>query len=248
MKLNLPAGHWPPGGWQYFDPKTNYRENKPIERSELEVAEAMLGMRRNNRSKYPPEACTLEACIEELRLYTVRRLVNKGLKQFSMADQSPVPVMPQLKKKPHEQSQISHGASAAKPAVAGKGNWIDRAKRILGGVSALSDWVGEGQQPVAQEVADFRAGVCTACPLNQKTGMLGSVVASVAEAIKTQTGLKAGLELSTIHDANLHTCTACDCHLPLKVWVTLKTISEHLDPEVYVSLDPKCWIINELQT
>jgi hypothetical protein len=237
MTLNLPNGHWPPGGWQYLDPKTGYRELKPIERDKMEVANAILAMRRNNRAHYPPNTATLEASIAELELYTARRLFNKGLKQYVVTS---IPAPPVTVKKKLE------AVVAARPAA--RSNWFDQLKNIAGGVATLADWVGHGQQTIDQAKANARASICLSCPKNQKTGLIGSIVSSIANAIQSQTELKNHLKLSTPSDEKLHTCSACDCHLPLKVWVPIITIKKHLDPEVYVQLDPNCWILRELQT
>jgi hypothetical protein len=243
MKLKLASGHWPPGGWQYYDPKTGYRETKPTEHDRKEAAQAILQMRRNNPHIYPPETLSLELSLEALENYTVQRLANQGLMQFVMSD-TPVVLLPEpVKKKLFTSRNPAVARPAANPV---KDSWWDKVQKIVGGVSTLSDWVGHGQKPVDQATAEQRASVCVQCPLNKTEGIMGAITGGIAAAIKAQTELRNHLELHTQHDDKLLTCSACACPLPLKVWTPLQFISDHLERDVYIELDQNCWILKEL--
>lgn len=238
MKLNIPDGSWPPGGWQYFDPATNYRETKPTEHDRREAAQAIFDMRQNNKHIYKGQELTYQNSLLSLELFTARRLLNRGLTQYVLSTVPVIPRQVQTKKK------LNVGAAPA--AKSEEKSLFNKLRQIAGGAATLKDWVGNGQRPVAQELANLRASTCVSCPLNQKGGALESITRSIGNAIKSQTELKNHLQLATPDDAKLLTCSACECHLPLKVWTPIRFISEHLEPDVYIELDRNCWILKEL--
>lgn len=242
MKLNIPPGTWPPGGWQYFDPKTNYRENKPTEHDRREAAQSILNMRRNNRHIYKGLDLTYEASLQALEDYTVKRMVNMGQWQLIIKDGEIAPANPKavvLKKK------LFPPRLDAKPAEEKKPSWLERARKLANGVRTLTDWVGHGQQPVPQAVADRRASICVTCSLND-TKSNNPLTNSVSEAIHKQMELKEHINLRTSMDDKLGTCKACLCPLKLKVWTPIKFIEEHTDREMILELATNCWITAEL--
>jgi len=238
MKLNIKEGHWPPGGWQYFDPKTGYRETKPTEHDRREAAQAIMAMRKNNPHIYKGGDLTYEASLEALELFTARRLNNQGLSQFLVIAPTPVAL---VKKK---SVPVVAKAEGAEPAERSS-SWIDKIRKLGTGASTLRDWVGGGMKPVDQATAERRAKVCVACPLNKSGGLVNSITASIASAIHAQSELKNNLKLATPYDSKLNTCSACECPLPLKVWVPSETILNHTSKEVMLDLDKDCWIPKE---
>lgn len=106
-----------------------------------------------------------------------------------------------------------------------------------------SDWLGDGGQPVSQQLANNRAEICNRCPYNKESHdfmhMLGKHVAAL---LKSQIELKATMKLSTPHDSNLRVCEGCGCFLNLKVWTPLKHI---LATTELSALHPDCWILSE---
>lgn len=118
-------------------------------------------------------------------------------------------------------------------------------KRTTAGVKLVMDWLGAGLTAVPQELAERRAAVCTVCPLNSDPNWIQKLDAIAAQGIKHLVETKNELKLHTSQDHKLHTCQACDCHLPLKVFVPFDVIREHLSDETKSKLDPKCWILSE---
>lgn len=118
-------------------------------------------------------------------------------------------------------------------------------KRTASGVKLVVDWLGSGLRPVASELAEKRAKVCVACPQNVKPNWLQTLDAAAAAQVKKLIEIKNDLKLSTSSDAELKTCTFCDCYLPLKVWANIDHILNNLSPEVKSRLHPKCWIFSE---
>lgn len=121
-------------------------------------------------------------------------------------------------------------------------NLLTKARNIAGGVDTLISWVGDGATVVSQEIAQARTLTCAVCPLNQPGAF---VTESVAKAIKAQMHLKNTIGLRTAGIKSLRSCIACDCWLPLKIWIPLENILP--DEEMRGKLDKSCWLITESQ-
>ena len=122
-------------------------------------------------------------------------------------------------------------------------NLLEKAKSIAGGIATLTDWLGDGAEVVEQDVAQKRTEICLKCPLNQAGSILTE---SVAKAIKAQVGLRNQLGLRTHGIKSLRTCSACECFLPLKIFVPLNRILP--TDEEKTKFDPSCWLLHEKLT
>lgn len=121
-------------------------------------------------------------------------------------------------------------------------------KRVAAGAGALWDWLGDGGVPVARELAQRRSPVCAGCPQNQPGDLTSWFTQPVAARIQAQIGMRSDLALTTPEDEKLNVCSACACPLKLKVHVPLKHITDHLSEQVKAALDPRCWILKEMQS
>lgn len=119
-------------------------------------------------------------------------------------------------------------------------------KRLAAGVAALRDWLGTGGQPVAAELAEARAAVCVACPLNTAGDYTRWFTIPASEAIRKMQEARSDLNMSTSQDAQLGVCEACLCPMKLKVHVPLDNVVKHMTDEVKGRLDPKCWMLKEM--
>lgn len=132
---------------------------------------------------------------------------------------------------------------------------VEAAARRIGelneGRKILSGWLGEGGNPVAAELAQNRADVCTGrktgvpCPFNED-GF--APVEAVAGIIKSQVEKKSDLKLAVEGGGRLKTCTQCMCHLPLKVHVPMNFILAHTKPETLDKIRRQkadCWQVTE---
>jgi hypothetical protein len=120
---------------------------------------------------------------------------------------------------------------------------VAAATRLNEGRKILGEWLGEGAVPVSRDEAGRRADICRGCPAND-AGF--KPVEAVAEAILRHVESKSSLKLQVPNESELHTCSACWCHLPLKVWVPAEFLKPK--PEVETALrgaNPNCW---QLQT
>jgi hypothetical protein len=107
----------------------------------------------------------------------------------------------------------------------------------------VAEWLGSGLKPVAQDVAEKRAAVCVACPLNVKGNWLQKLEASAADKVRSLMEVRNDLKLRTSQDANLGSCAACDCALQLKTWQPMDLIQKNTSDEVRSRLDKACWIL-----
>ena len=119
-------------------------------------------------------------------------------------------------------------------------NLLERAKTMVNGASTLALWLGSGGMCVSQETAQKRTDICLVCPMNQEGNQ---ITESVAQAIKEQVELKNHLGLKTQGIKSLKSCKACDCFLPLKIFVPLERILPNEDEKS--KLHPACWLLHE---
>lgn len=112
---------------------------------------------------------------------------------------------------------------------------------LIVGAATLAEWFGEGRQPVRPEVAEWRASVCAGCPLNERGGWRERW----GEYCYTLAGIRNWLRTGghqTQNDTLLHTCSACDCPLKIKVHCPLDVILKHMKKETFEKLHPHCWM------
>jgi len=114
--------------------------------------------------------------------------------------------------------------------------------KLVQGVAVLKDWLGDGMNPVAEDLAGKRAGICVDCHANMRGRWWEKSTNTVANAIRGQMEAKHGLQLETEHDEQLGTCGLCFCNLPLKVWCPMEHILAHTPKEDLTSYPDHCWI------
>jgi hypothetical protein len=115
---------------------------------------------------------------------------------------------------------------------------LEKLKNYAGGVALLRDWVGENSAPIAPADAQARADICATCPANIAGIKLAD---SVADAIKKQLEFKNHLELRVEHEERLHTCSVCDCNLPLMVWCPDRLFIGHYTRADAARYPGYCW-------
>ena len=123
-------------------------------------------------------------------------------------------------------------------------NIFDKAARLLDGITILSEWLGNGGIVVAPEDAQRRANVCLDCE-NNKPG--AHLPFSVAMHIKRQREFKSRLELKVEGEKKLHTCSACQCCIPLKIWVPFDDLMKGDGRSRLNEFPGHCWMVKEAQ-
>lgn len=105
-----------------------------------------------------------------------------------------------------------------------------------------SSWLGDGGQPVEQQLAQRRTEVCLKCPQNQEMPIWETLAAPQATQLRKQLQLKAKMQLAVQGESGLHTCKTCLCILALKVWCPIQRVLEVTELN---DLHPNCWILSE---
>jgi hypothetical protein len=206
----------PPGGWIYTQPQTGL-----VFREMSGFGEVAKKIQIHRMSNNLPGA-TLAQASEDLDEATCQRLGND-------------PAFCQ-KKTPAVDGSPSPGPVDALLAVASKSKT---------GLQILSDWWGEGGIPVERHMAENRATVCAGCDQNKLPHFLEKITDRVGQAILEQMKLKRDMGMEVAKEAELKMCHVCRCHLPLKVWVPLKTILGRTTPEELKKFPSLCWILVE---
>lgn len=119
-------------------------------------------------------------------------------------------------------------------------NLIDKIKSYGTGLSVLMEWLGDDAICVDQHTAQVRTNTCLVCPLHSEGSL---VTEAVAKAIKNQVDIRNKLGLKTAGIKSLKFCGACNCYMPLKIFIPIERIAP--DDELKEKLDPKCWMLSE---
>jgi len=121
---------------------------------------------------------------------------------------------------------------------------LQRSSQLVAGARTIEEMLGS-EGPVDLPVAESRAAVCAACPMNEKGDLLDFFTAPVATALRGMIGLLHARKLATSQDAKLSVCSACGCPCKTKVWARLPHILHHMPAHSTAALHPSCWILKE---
>ena len=126
-------------------------------------------------------------------------------------------------------------------------NIIQELRRDVEGAKLLSDWLGDGGEPVSQIVAEHRASVCAfgdggyPCGLNREAGWWDRVKHKIADTIRAELEIKHRMALRVSSESALHLCVACGCCLNLAIWSPTKRLAEHTTQETLDKMPSWCW-------
>lgn len=221
----------PPNGWIFKQPQTGWDTAKS--------GTQHLGFDTNvqaiiNHRKANPRfslSTNPDAVAWELEQFTIKRIQGmKGAQQFLIGD--PVSelefpkLVPPLRKS---------GAAAG-------------AEKVKAGASLVVDWLGDGLQPVAVELATTRARTCSGCPHNEPPGFFGKVLAAAARSVSLLIEAREEMKLYTEYDDRLHQCQICSCDLKLKVFAPLAHVLSGTTMDEMGKFPDFCWVKTELGT
>jgi hypothetical protein len=178
---------------------------------------------------------TTQAAEEFVENQNVARMIAHGWTNFLQEDAQPDPP-------PYRDLYGDEDSKKKDPSAAGV---LSGAKRIAAGVKVLLDLLGPTAKPVSQDLAVKRAAVCAECVKNDGGDWRSYFTEPVARKVKQQLEIKHDMKLVTIHDAKLSVCSACDCPLPLKVWVGLDYILASTSQDTMARFVPNCWVLTE---
>lgn len=206
---------FPNGGWAFRQPQTNWENPMRLVGFKASV-DAIRKHRTANIAITAKHnlATDPDAVGQELLAYTRKRL---GI--------SPPPT-----------SFFSQSSSRLPSRVVAAAGTIKRAAQ---GTAVVLDWLTSGGPPVAQALANKRAAICVACPMNVQGDWF---TVAPAELIKSTLESRKDLKLETPSDSNLKSCNVCKCLMRLKVWVPLDFITKNTKPEIMAEFPLNCWI------
>lgn len=230
----------PPGGWSYWCPKGEMDFPGGFA-FDVQVSKIREYRAANPSLNLPSD---LGSVRHALLLHTFLRMrkrlgLETTMQWFSVTDTDDAEIEDLIKKK-QQSLPLDEPQENAKPA-----GIVETVQQLTTGAQTLYDWLGAGGVPVSPKLAGKRANTCRKCDLNGEGNWLQRLAASVAGVVKQQMELKNQMSLKVKNEDELHSCSACGCALPLKVWVPIETIIQDTKPETMTKFDKKCWIIAE---
>lgn len=211
--------HYPPGGYRWYQPETNWAP--PTWLPFHDTVLAIIDHRNRNPHQRDRFGWSVDynTVSEELDLYNAR--ICHEMKWFDRIQGDGIPDPPPK--------------TIPRPV-------LQSGRPVVAGVKSLAEWTIDGEV-VPAEVAGARAGICADCPVNKPGSMTDFLTEAAAKLIHRQFEIRQSRELSTPFDDKLGLCDACGCPLRLKVFAPLRIIEKYLSAEVRGKLDPRCWIL-----
>jgi len=130
---------------------------------------------------------------------------------------------------------------------------VQALKRVNAGRTMLLDWEKAGYPQAPQEQAEARAERCVDCKKNGQGDFTTWFTEPAAEHIKNQIERLKEINLSTLKDDLLGTCSVCLCPLRLKMHPPTEFVLKYLDDTIKAELSEvrtqsgkNCWVIDEL--
>lgn len=117
-----------------------------------------------------------------------------------------------------------------------KKRWLHVAA-ARGFLRAMIAFVKDGGRLVSYEVAEQRARVCIACPLNVKI----PGCSLECSAIRGLTMLAVGRRELLREQKQLHFCKVCRCYNAASVWFPIEAKQKAITPEMNAQLPDHCW-------
>jgi hypothetical protein len=213
----------PPQGWIFYQPQTKWSAPTPIASTFDQTVILIIKHRLAN-----------PAVVVKNNLATDVVSVGNELEAFTRARLGIAPMSSPKMPAPPSQPQMSGAVSAV----------VANVKKLAAGAALLMEWDSSGLAPVAKDLAEKRAGICSDCPMNAKGKSLSDFfTVPMADMTRRRFERLEAMNLTTSFDEKLSTCQACLCPLRLKVWTPMELIAKRLKPEQRAELDPRCWIL-----
>jgi hypothetical protein len=230
-----------PVGWKFVQPQIS--PNPIVSDSFKNLVRAVIRLRSANPgiSKQYNLSTDLEAVKIEVDEAIAAKCLAAGYGDFIMeaAASLPFPQPPQWEK------LLSGALVAGDNQPSTPPSWFQKLGNVGTGLRTLSDWLGDGGVPVANELAEKRAKICSDCPQNKAGDLTSFFTKPASELIRRQLQERNDMKLSTSQDEKLGVCDACGCPLRLKIFCPVKFIRDHIPTGGEANLDSRCWITKE---
>lgn len=218
---------FPPGGFVFFEPKTNWRSSPGF--TFEQTVEEIIRHRLANPRFATQWNTDFDSVADELDAYTcVRISMDPNYCSGGSPNFPPVPAPPR-----------------PWPGLPNVGAVVAGTRKVVTGIAVLLDWLGQGGKPVDPLQAEARAGTCAACPHNKPDDLTAVFTVPASELIRKQLAIKNDLKIATPYDEKLGICELCACPLKLKVHTPIVHILKRLPQEVLAKLPDFCWIAQE---
>jgi len=218
--------HQIPNGFVYVQPETGFDSKKAIgsHPSFDRLVDAVLQHRLGNprfKSKWKTDRAGVEYDVE---IYNVKVCESQGWTEYLTSNQADAP--------PKAWPLRNQGVAAA-----------GAIKKSTTGIKLVVEWLGSGLKPESIEIANQRAAICSRCPQNEDGSFFEKIGAVAAKQVKDLIEVRNDMDLKTDYDAQLKSCKACACWLPLKVFSPSDLVLKNTSDELRTRLDPACWIL-----
>jgi hypothetical protein len=210
-----------PGGFVFLQPETKW---SPPPFSSLDsIVQQLIQHRKGRPDLIQKYGWHLDPAVvyQEVMAYNVAKCQQMGWTDYLIGSAEAIPFHP------------------SRPR-----NILQKVRDVAGGAEVLIDWIKSGEEAVPVTLANKRAAICVACPMNKPGGLEAVFTVPIANAIHAAMQKRLDMKLTTEHDDKLHVCEACSCPLALKVFLPLDRILSKLKPTVQQALHPSCWILN----
>lgn len=225
---------FPPSGWMYYQPETNWQSNPHVGFNDV-VQQIIDHRKANPRFNLSTDVGTVERELEQYTEARLRSQFGDAANEYLAGPPGAPPSFTPPRLRRHQDGVVAGG--------------VAKAQRIRAGIGLMLDWLGDSLKPVEQGLANSRAAVCLNCPFNKRVGALQSVtIGVVADGVHKLMEEKSEMKLATPDDSQLHTCSLCDCVLTLKVWTPTEHVKKHTDDALKNSLPDHCWVKKEIST
>lgn len=227
---------FPPGGFQFYQPQTNWSAPNPDSSSFDVTVRNIVEHRKGNRwiSEQNNLSTDPDVVADELDAFNAERMLKSGWNHF-LSDAGPSP------------SWLPRRLSRSAGVV------VESVKKTAAGVKVIAEWLGSGLRPVDKALAEKRGSRCIECPNNVDPNWLQKLDAMAAADVKKLVEIKNDLKLETKYDNQLNTCGICDCFLKLKIWVPTKHIANETSTDtlnrlsvVKTASGQGCWVPEEV--
>ena len=223
---------FPPGGWVYIQPQTGWMAPTPTS-SRFDQTRILIYKHR----------VANKAIVAKHGLSLSLEVIGNELEAFNRIRLGIGPASP--KSRPLRSLVQSVGVAGVVADI----------KKAAVGVGVITDWLGEGMEPVPVAEAEARAAICVLCPNNgDLKGWLAKLEQWAAEKAHDLMEARKDMGLRTSRDEELAACQVCNCNLPLKVWVPMRHIIERTPMEQLARLSAvktkdgsACWIASGMK-
>lgn len=229
MQMKSRNAH-PPGGWMFYQAETGW--SAPEWLSFDATVANVIAHRQANAGRFPQLSTDFFTVQAEVDAYNAERMktIPGGMSFVQEGDSSPPGFpMPHLRRQ-----QVGRNVAGV----------VEHVKNAVAGIGLWMEFFGE--DPVQASLAESRASVCLACPLNIQGDVFQKFDAATGKGLLEIFAAMKRQNMQTTFDSRLGVCGACDCPLKAKVWAPIDLIAKHLRPEAKEKLWAECWMRKEI--